>query len=370
MYISTIDFAALAGKPGPVTGIIALHPGNAHADATITHFGTVVNGTGIGFYKGALYAASPTAITRYQFAGHELVPSAAPQTVLDGMPTGGSPNRGLAFDGKGGLFVSVAGSSNACADEKAAVLKGAMPCPELNGRAGIWRFDAGKTDQKFPSDGEQVATGVRDMQALEWSREHDGLYAAMQGRNAAAHALGLAQSNTADDDFVAEEMHRVDKGADLGWPYTYYDRNLKLRVMAPEYGGDGKTAPTQGHYSTPVVAFPAHSSPLDIAFYDGRQFPHAYRGGAFVVFHGGLGPNLPEGHRGYDVKFVPFDKAGKAGTPQDFIEGFAGPDASYKNAGKAIYRPVGAAVGPDGALYVVDQNKGRVWRISYDGKGK
>lgn len=108
----------------------------------------------------------------------------------------------------------------------------------------------------------------------------------------------------------------------------------------------------------------------DIAFYDGTQFPRAYRGGAFVVFHGGLGPDLPQGHRGYDVKFVPFDKAGKAGAPQDFIEGFAGPDASYKNAGKAIYRPVGAAVGPDGALYVVDQNKGRVWRISYDGKGK
>src|ERR1700753_1519896 len=85
MYISTIDFAALSGKgPGPVTGIIALHQGNAHADATVTHFGTVVNGTGIGFYKGALYAASPTAIMRYQFTGHELVPSAAPETVLDG----------------------------------------------------------------------------------------------------------------------------------------------------------------------------------------------------------------------------------------------------------------------------------------------
>src|ERR1700761_7028578 len=37
MYISTIDFAALSGKgTGPVPGIIALHPGNAHADATVT----------------------------------------------------------------------------------------------------------------------------------------------------------------------------------------------------------------------------------------------------------------------------------------------------------------------------------------------
>jgi glucose/arabinose dehydrogenase len=107
---------------------------------------------------------------------------------------------------------------------------------------------------------------------------------------------------------------------------------------------------------------------LSIPFYDGRQFPKRFRGGAFVVFRDGAGPELATGYRGYDVQFVPFDKAGKPGAPQNFIEGFAGPDPSYKNPGKAMYRPTGAAVGPDGSLYVVDQNKGRVWRISYNGK--
>ena len=32
------------------------------------------------------------------------------------------------------------------------------------------------------------------------------------------------------------------------------------------------------------------------------------------------------------------------------------------------YRPVGLAVGPDGALYVSDSEKGRVWKITYTGK--
>ena len=38
----------------------------------------------------------------------------------------------------------------------------------------------------------------------------------------------------------------MEKGVNLGWPYTYYDNALNLRVTAPEYGGDGKTAAEWG----------------------------------------------------------------------------------------------------------------------------
>ena len=62
--------------------------------------------------------------------------------------------------------------------------------------------------------------------------------------------------------------------------------------------------------------------------------------------------------------FVPFNGS-RAGTPVVFADGFAGPLPGDKNAKSAAYRPVGVAVGPDGALYVADSNKGRIWRIAY-----
>jgi glucose/arabinose dehydrogenase len=40
------------------------------------------------------------------------------------------------------------------------------------------------------------------------------------------------------------------------------------------------------HAVVPDVLFQAHSSVLDLVFYDGEQFPAEYRGDAFVVLKG------------------------------------------------------------------------------------
>jgi len=338
-------------------GIIALRLDRDHKVVETEHFSTVNGGTGIRFYKGALYADSPTTVYRFEFKGRELVPSASPEILIDGMPSTGFPSRGLAFDGKGGLYVTAGASSNICLDPaapKGAPPVGLKPCPSLDDRSGVWRFNAEKLGQKFPTDGEQIATGLRDMMAVDWSSQFKGFYGVMQGRNDRI-------------DTVSEELHRIDKGANLGWPYTYYDTALHARVTASEYGGDGNT-PAEGNYDVPLLAMPAHQSPLDLLFYNGKQFPKSYRGGAFIVFHGGAGAPAPEGHRGYDVMFLPFDHAGQPGQVQTFAEGFAGSEPRDRNPGKAAYRPTGAAVAPDGSLYVVDGEKGRLWRISYDGK--
>ena len=94
----------------------------------------------------------------------------------------------------------------------------------------------------------------------------------------------------------------------MGWPYTYWDGQRKIRLMAPEYGGDGKTPVTDAKYAKPVVAFqPMRPAALDLVFYNGTEFPKKYRGGAFLAMHGGGadGGILPNGHAGYDVVFVP-----------------------------------------------------------------
>ena len=352
IYIST--HAERGSEAAP--GIIALRMGPDGKVVQTEHFSSVSGGTGIRFYKGALYADSPTTVYRFTFSGNELVPSAQPEVRIDGMPSKGFPSRGLAFDGKGGLYVTVGASSNICLDPnapKGSPAVGLKPCPSLETRSGVWRFDAEKLNQKFPTDGEQIATGLRDMMAVDWSKDLHGFYGIMQGRN--DHI-----------DTVSEELHRIDKGANLGWPYTYYDTSLNKRLTASEYGGDGK-AVAEGKYDAPAEALPGHQSPLDLVFYDGKQFPKAYRGGAFVVYHGGAGAIEQYGHRGYDVMFLPFHH-GKPGLPQAFIEGFAGADPGDRNPSKAAYRPTGAAIAKDGSLYVVEGQKGRVWHITYDGR--
>ena len=352
IYISTRP-----GRDTAPVGIIALRLDRDHKVVETEHFSTVSGGTGIRFYGHALYASSPTSVYRFDFNKDELVPSAAPQLVVDGMPAAGFPSRGIVFDGKGGLYVTVGAASNICLDPaapKSAPPAGLKPCPSLAERSGVWRFDAERLNQKFPSDGEQIATGLRDMMAVDWSKKFHGFYGVMQGRN--DHI-----------DTVSEELHRIDKGTNLGWPYSYYDTALQSRVLASEYGGDGK-APAQGDFDVPLAALPAHQSPLDLLFYDGKQFPASYQNGAFIAYHGGAGAPMAEGHRGYDVVFLPFGSDGKPGQPQSFIEGFAGPEPGDRNPAKAAYRPTGEAVGPDGSLYVVDGQKGRLWRISYDGK--
>ena len=181
-------------------------------------------------------------------------------------------NIGIAFDGKGGLYVVVAGAGNICTDPnvpKDQKPVGLKPCPLLNGRAGMWRFDAEKTGQKFPDGGEQLATGVRDMMALDWSKD---LKASMASCRAATAPPSWCRDGRRDTDPVAEEMHRIDKGADLGWPYTYYDTRSHARVLAPEYGGDGKM-PARGKLQHTGGGVHLARSPVDLQFYDGKQFP-------------------------------------------------------------------------------------------------
>lgn len=365
IYISTRP-----GRHNPKpTGIIAIKLGPDHKAAQIEHFSNIDGGTGLRIYKGALYAASKDTLYRFNFKGNELVPGAPPVMVVTNLPSTGHTNYGIAFDGKGNLYLSVGGKGNICTapdTPKGQRPVGLKPCPDLKGRAGVWRFNAEKIDQKFPTDGEQIATGVRDMMAFDWSKDLNGLYGVMQDRNGTSRMFPNAVSPK-EEDAISEEMHRIDKGANLGWPYTYYDRNLHARVLAPEYGGNGRTR-AKGNYSTPVVAFIGHQSPLDLLFYDGRQFPAKYRGGAFVVFQGGSGPTVPQGRHGYNVTYVPFAKSGKAGKPEIFANNFAGPLAVDRNSRKAAFRPSGIAMAPDGSLYVVDTLKGRLWHITYDGK--
>ena len=362
IYVSTRH-----GANQPSVGIIALRLGADHKAVQTEHFavGTVDQGTGIRIRNGALYAASGTGVYRFALTD-ALVPTAAPELIVDGLA---ATNHPIAFDGRGSIYVGIdgGGGANNCPDPanpKDAKPKGLKPCPLLETRGGIWRFDETKPGQKL-GDGTRFATGIRNSSALDW-RQGDALYSAWHGRDATAKTWPELLT-PADDDAIADEMFRVVQGTDMGWPYTYWDGVKNKRLVAPDYGGDGKTEAESGKYARPVAAFaPQRPAVLDLTFYNGDKFPRRYRGGAFLAMHGGGsdGTVLPGGHAGYNVMFVPFT-GGKAGKPVVFADGFAGEGAGAKNTKTAAYRPVGVAVAPDGALYVADSNKGKIWRISY-----
>ena len=159
----------------------------------------------------------------------------------------------------------------------------------------------------------------------------------------------------------ADEFMLIEQDDDFGWSYTYYDNFKNQRMLAPEYGGDGKKA-AEG-YKDPIMGLPAHWAPNDLLFYTGDQFPERYKDGAFIAFHGSTN-RTPYPQAGYIVAFIPFDNGKPVGTLEVFADGFAGVDV-IKEMKDAKYRPMGLAEGPDGSLYISDSKKGKIWRVVY-----
>src|SRR2546421_5031545 len=160
----------------------------------------------------------------------------------------------------------------------------------------------------------------------------------------------------------AEELLSIDKDADFGWPRCYFDGDQQKLVLAPEYGGDGgKAVGDCGSKQAPAAFFPAHWAPDGLLFYTGTQFPARYRDGAFIAFHGSW-DRAPGPQGGYQVVFQPLSADNGSTSFETFANGFAG---SVMQPDAAAHRPVGLAQGRDGALYIADDQGGRVWRVTY-----
>ena len=94
-----------------------------------------------------------------------------------------------------------------------------------------------------------------------------------------------------------------------------------------------------------------------------KQFPAHYRNGVFIAFHGSW-DRAPFAQGGYNIVFQPLAGDHASGPCEIFADGFAGAVATPE---KAVYRPSGVAVGPDGSLYISEDNTGRIYRVVYVG---
>ena len=349
-------------------GIFALRDADGDGRAEIIkEFGSG-GGTGIALRNGWLYYSSASAVYRYKINPGELVPTGPPQLIAQLPLQQTHDAKAFAFDSGVNLYVDVGSPLNVSSTgDRAKGARGVDPTELQKQHGGIWRFKSDALNQDQLTDGYRFASGLRHVLSLAWNPTRKAFFIVMMGRdqlNTVAPEFYSAQDNA---ESPAEEMHLLREGGDIGWPYTYYDPIRHARMVAPEFGGDGKKPAEPGKYPDPLIAFPAHWAPMQMAFNTSQQFPNHYLNGAFVAFHGSWN-RAPEPQRGYNVAFVPFGPDGMpSGTYEVFADGFAG-IPEVKRPGDARFRPCGLAFGPDGTLYVGDSEKGRIWRIVFTGE--
>lgn len=246
--------------------------------------------------------------------------------IADGLPDVGQHNdRTLAFGPDGWLYESIGSTCNEC-DEQA---------PES---ATIVRMRADGSGRAI------FATGLRNTIGFAFRPATSDLW----GWDDGVDWLG--------DDAQREELNLIRQGAKYGWPYVFGDGQLNFYRDPPP--GQGNVAQWDKDSVRPALTWTAHSSGMQLAFYQGAMFPAGYRGDAFVTLHGSWNRNPPSG---YEIVRVHFED-GRATAITPFVSGFLRRDG----AGWARFaRPMGLATLPDGSLLMGEDQNGIIYRISY-----
>lgn len=278
---------------------------------------------GMAFWKDYLYVGETTSVKRYKYDKAAMSVGKGEEVVSLKDYGKGHWTRSILFDAKGTKFyLGVGSESNVSTGE-----------PEQ--RAAINRFNPDG------SGAEVYASGTRNPIGLKWYPGTQTLWAAVQERD------GLG------DDLVPDYLTSIKQGGFYGWPYSYIGPNADPRNA-------GKRDDLVAKTITPDVPLGAHVAVLDFIFYQGKQFPAKYRGGALLAFHGSW--NRSE-RVGYSVAFVPFQNGKPSGPPEPFLTGWM----LDKNKPEVWGRPVAVFELTDGSILVTDDGGNKIWRISYKG---
>ncbi len=310
------------------------HPDSPHVFATFDN----KPAAGVTLGDNALIVGTQFAVYEIPYKTGDQKPRSAPVKLLDVRLSGVARDHVTTTVAVIGdtLFTSVGSSCNACV-------------PELDStRATIQRFDL------LRHTSTEEAYNIRNAIALAVNPQTQTLWAGVAG----ADDLPLYHPY---EIFDAVSLH--DYPVDYGWPACYENRK-----HFEKWPGDCSKTPI------PRVIFPAYETPIGAVFYPAdahgaHAFPAAYRGGAFVTLHGSWhGP--PQGLSGYvppRVVFVPMhgDDPVRAVNWDDPTTQWQPFVTGYQNGATAerIGRPTGIAVGPDGSLFVADDQTGAIYRI-------
>ncbi len=269
---------------------------------------------GVAWHKGSLYVAETHRIWRYDAILKRLDKPPRPTLIYDRLPRWRHHGwRYLAVDPRGRLTVSVGAPCNVC---------------RVPGTALILSM------RRDGSDVRVIARGVRNSVGFDWHPVNGRLWFSDNGRD----WLG--------DDEPADEINRLDRpGQHFGFPWCHGGD-----TPDPQFG-------KQRHcreFTPPALRLQAHTAPLGVRFYTGRQFPRRYHNTLFVAQHGSWNRSIPVGYRILALTL----HRGKVVGKQVFASGWLRNDKIYG-------RPVDLLVMHDGSLLVSDDHAGLIYRISY-----
>jgi glucose/arabinose dehydrogenase len=275
-----------------------------------------------------LYVGSETELVRYPYRNGDLKASGDPQHVADLPGPGGHWTRAVEFsqDGKK-MFVAVGSGSNVDDPDTT---------PREKNRADILVCDPSNCTFSVYASGIRNAGG-----GIAVSPQSGELWCSVNERD------GLG------DNLVPDYITHVQEGGFYGWPWWYMGGHQDPRHK-------GKHPELKDKAIVPDVLLQPHNASLELAFYEGRQFPAEYKGDIFASEHGSWNKAV---RVGYEVIRIPLHQTADAsGEYEDFLTGFVLPD------GNVWGRPGGITVAPDGSLLVSDDGSNSIWRVSYTGK--
>ena len=231
---------------------------------------------GISFYPPGpnpewVYIANTNSVVRYPYRAGDARARGPAETVVPELPTGGHWTRDVVFSPDGSkMYVSVGSASNVAEGlgklNPAALAAwtsqhplGAAWGPETE-RADVLVFDPQGRNRRI------YATGIRNCVGM------------------AVDAKGEVWCSTNERDAIGDNVPpdyitRVKEGAFYGWPWYYIGPNEDPRHR-------GERPDLKDKITVPDVLLQAHSASLGVAFYNGQQFPAAYRGSLFAAEHG------------------------------------------------------------------------------------
>lgn len=281
---------------------------------------------GVALSGDSIYVGTQFAVWQVPYKNGDLRARSAPQQLASVRTSGASSvhvTTSVAI-AKGVLYASVGSSCNAC-------------IPELDQtRATVGRVAGGSYTV--------IARNMRNAIALAANENTGALWAGVAGQD----ELPPGHPYEIFDDISAHSPP-----VNYGWPSCYENHQ-----------GSGCSG-----VAVSRVVFPAYATPIGAAFYPQRpsgryKFPSRYAGGAFVTLHGSWhGPPFVAPQVVYvamhgDSPLVAVNWGDPNKQWREFVGGYQAGSLNQR-----IGRPTGIAVGPEGDLFVSDDDTGSIYRI-------